>query len=181
MSRDSRKLWICLARRSPFCLCHFHLLLTKLSCQNIQTRNVSCLDQFLAALVSAGLCETCLWQVKVIPAGVELPVYLPMAASCPQPHGQPPALVEPSAELGHPWPLCTPCPPNTKASRRSWKAKAATQRFLGREDAHHPPPTQPTAQAAPISPGHQGHHHFTFQEAQSPAPVFLATPGQRQN
>ena len=34
----------------------------------------------------------------------------------------------------------------------------AAQRFLGRGAARHPPPTQPAAEAGPISP----HRHFTF-------------------
>lgn len=192
LSRDSRKLWICLARWSPFCLCHFHLLLTKPSCQNIQRRNVSCLDQFLAALVSTGLCEICMWQVKVTPAGAELLVYLLVAASCPQPHGQPPTLGDPSTELGHPLPpLCRwICCSSSRGldslpSQHEGKHRKQMQQLRGFWGEKMPTillPPSPQLRLAPyplankvatISP--------SFWEAQSLVPVFLATPGQRQS
>lgn len=38
----------------------------------------------------------------------------------------------------------------------------AAHRSGERQAAHHPPPTQPAAEAGPIFPCHQSHCHFTF-------------------
>lgn len=90
-----------------------------------------------------------MWQVVIIQAGTELLVSPPMAASHPLPHRQPAVLVDPSAELGHPWQMgefgftqihsadefavpragsWTPSPPNMRASGRIWKVLAAAPR-----------------------------------------------------
>lgn len=137
MSRESRRLWICLARGLPFHLCTFHLLLTKLSCQNIQSTSVPFSDQFLAALIAIRLCKTCMWQAVVIGDRIEQMFSPAMAARHPHPTGSPWSWQTPLCSWGThghssggkfaapPAGGWTSFPCSMKASGRIWEVEAA--------------------------------------------------------
>lgn len=131
MSRESRRLWTCLARGLPFHLCNFHLLPTKLSCQNIQSTSVSCLDQLLAALIAISLCKTSMCQAVATGSRIELLFSPTMAARHPTPQA---ALPCSWGTRGHssagksaapPEGGWTPSPCHMKASRKIWEVLAA--------------------------------------------------------